>query len=58
MDNKRVLVGLSGGVDSSVCALLLQRQDQKTYGRGIQGTDSPSQPGGRTDPRNPQDAGK
>ena len=32
MDNKRVLVGLSGGVDSSVCALLLQRMDYAVLG--------------------------
>lgn len=32
MNEKRVLVGLSGGVDSSVCALLLQRQDYTVLG--------------------------
>ena len=32
MDNKRVLVGLSGGVDSSVCALLLQRMGDTVLG--------------------------
>ena len=29
---ERVLVGMSGGVDSSVCALLLQQQGYETDG--------------------------
>lgn len=32
MKNHRVLVGMSGGVDSSVCALLLQRQGWEVQG--------------------------
>ena len=32
MKNHRVLVGMSGGVDSSVCALLLQRQVWEVQG--------------------------
>ena len=32
MENRRVLVGMSGGVDSSACALLLRRTGYEALG--------------------------
>ena len=31
LQKERILVGMSGGVDSSVCALLLKKQGYETY---------------------------
>jgi tRNA-specific 2-thiouridylase len=36
MNNKRIILGMSGGVDSSVCALLLQREGYEVIGLFMQ----------------------
>ena len=45
MSAARVIVGMSGGVDSSVAALLLQRQGESIAGLFMQNWDDDAEPG-------------